>query len=74
MENIIVEVNSEPARLDHILQIAGIAGSGGVAGMMIKNNLIKINNVIATEKRKKVYLTDKVNFDEKYLIILKVSE
>jgi len=71
MQKIDVVIESEPIRLDHLLQIAGIAMSGGQAGQMIKQGIVRVNGQIALEKRKKIFLKDEIIFDDEHLIKLK---
>jgi ribosome-associated protein len=47
-------------RLDHLLQLAGLAGSGGEGGSMILAGLVAVNGVKASEKRKKIFPGDRV--------------
>lgn len=74
MEKITLSINSEEIRLDHLLQLADIASSGGQAGQMIKDGLVKVNDVTISEKRKKIHLKDKIIFDDNYLILLKTLD
>ena len=71
MEKILLEIEEEPIRLDHILQMSGIAISGGQAGQIIKQGLVKINSQIVNEKRKKVFIKDEVIFNDNYLLELR---
>ena len=74
MEKIKVDIEGDNIRLDHLLKIADIAASGGQAGQMIKDGLVKINDIVVTEKRKKILLNDKIVFDDNYLILLKALD
>lgn len=71
MQKIVIKIENEPTRLDQLLKEAGIAMTGGQAGQMIKQGLVELNGQIATEKRKKIFLKDKIIFDKEYLIELK---
>ena len=73
MEDVIVEIDSEGIRLDHLLKYSGLAMSGGQAGQFIIDGLIKVNGFLVSEKRKKVFLSDTIIFDDKYLIKLKAK-
>ena len=61
-------------RVDHLLQIAGIAQSGGEAGFLVKNGLIRQNGRVLQEKRKKVYPEDEVDCNGKLLIKIKALD
>lgn len=56
--------------LNKLLQILGIAQSGGHAKVMIQNEEVKVNGVIETRIRKKLVKSDLVQVD-KYLINIK---
>ena len=71
MEKLFLEIEEESIRLDHLLQIACIAMSGGQAGQMIKQGLVKINDQIVNEKRKKIFVKDKIIFNDNYLLELR---
>ena len=74
MKKIEVEIIGKEIRLDHLLKIAGVAISGGQAGQMILDNMIKINGNIVYEKRKKIKINDEIIFDDEYLLILRESK
>ena len=71
MQKIVIAIQEEPVRLDHLLKEAGIAMTGGQAGQLIKQGLVTLNKQTVTEKRKKIYLKDEVIFDNEYLLELK---
>lgn len=56
MENI--AINTTVIHLDQLLKWAGIAQSGGQVKSMVEAGMIELNNVIVTERRKKVYPGD----------------
>ncbi len=49
--------------LDTLLKLMRLVNSGGEAHTFIKNGDVLVNDVVALEKRKKIRLGDKVNFN-----------
>lgn len=56
MENI--EIKTDVIQMDQLLKWAGIIESGGQIKFMIEDQVIKLNQVLVTEKRKKVFPGD----------------
>jgi len=55
-----IEINSDVIQLDQLLKWAGIVDSGGQVRFMLDEKIIKLNGVLLTERRKKVYPGDVV--------------
>lgn len=55
-----IEINSDVIQLDQLLKWAGIVDSGGQVRFMLDDNIIKLNGILLTERRKKVYPGDVV--------------
>ena len=56
--------NSEnPLRLDQFLKLAGIAGTGGQAKMMIQGGGISVNGEVETRRRRKLAAGEVVEVD-----------
>jgi ribosome-associated protein len=53
-----IEINSDVIQLDQLLKWAGIVDSGGQVRFMLDEKIIKLNDVLLTERRKKVYPGD----------------
>jgi ribosome-associated protein len=51
------------------LKRAGIAATGGHAGMMVLDGEVKVNGLVATEKRKKLKKGDRVELASAVFII-----
>lgn len=76
-----ISITSEFIKLDQLLKYANISPTGGHAKFLIKQNLVKLNDVVETRRGKKVYpndivtinLTDDYNFDcdQKILKVVK---
>lgn len=59
-----IEITTEFITMDKLLKFSGIAETGGQAFFMIEDGVVKLNGVLVTEKRKKVFPGDKVNIDD----------
>ena len=58
-----------PIRLDQFLKLMDIAQTGGHAKLIIKNGDVKVNGEICTQRGKKLYTGDIVEFQsEKWTI------
>ncbi|QJW46280.1 RNA-binding S4 domain-containing protein [bacterium BFN5] len=55
-----ISINTPQINLDQLLKWAGIVESGGQVKLMIDEGLIQLNNVLVTERRKKVHPGDVV--------------
>ena len=65
-----VKINKTPVALYKILKFEGIVGSGGEAKTAIAQGLVRVNNVIETQKRKQIVVGDTIEFSgEKVLIV-----
>ncbi|MDO4833044.1 MAG: RNA-binding S4 domain-containing protein [Clostridia bacterium] len=64
-ENQSVFVHTEYITLDSALKVAGIAGTGGQAKILIKSDEIKVNGEICNVVRKKLYVGDCFSFEGK---------
>ena len=66
---ITVEIKSEPAELYKILKFEGLVASGGEAKSVIAEGYVLLNGKIETQKRKKIYAGDIIEFNDNQLII-----
>lgn len=55
-----IEIDSEFIKLDQLLKLAGVVGSGAEAHILIEDNQVKVNEKIENRKRRKLYCFDKV--------------
>ncbi|MDY0190255.1 MAG: RNA-binding S4 domain-containing protein [Desulfuromonas sp.] len=58
----VVEISCEPVELYKILKFEGLVSSGGEAKVVIADGLVLVNGHIETQKRKKIYSGDVVEF------------
>jgi len=59
----IVEVSSQPIELCKLLKIANMVSGGGEAKIVISEGYVLLNGEMETQKRKKVYDKDIVEFN-----------
>lgn len=64
MQKIEVGITTEFITIDKLLKFSGVADTGGQAFQIVLDGLVKINGILVTEKRKKVFLGDIVNIDD----------
>ena len=53
-----IEIKTDVIQMDQLLKWAGIIESGGQVKFLIEDQVIKLNQVLVTEKRKKVFPGD----------------
>ena len=58
-----IEINTDEIQLDQLLKWAAIVNSGGQVKFMIEDEIIKLNGVIVTARRKKIKPGDIFEFD-----------
>lgn len=56
MQEIIIK--TEFIKLQQLLKLAGVVGQGSDAKLYIKNGMVTLNDVVITERGKKVYHND----------------
>lgn len=57
-----VEVNTVPVELYKILKFEGLVGSGAEAKAVVADGLVRVNDVVEIQKRKKIVAGDIVEF------------
>jgi ribosome-associated protein len=63
MAILVVTIDNEPIELYKILKIENWVGSGGEAKFVIADGQVLVNNVVETQKRKKIFSGDTVEFN-----------
>jgi ribosome-associated protein len=63
--------DSEFIPLDKFLKFMQLVNSGGEAHMVILDGLVKVNGVVELQKRKKLRVGDKVEFNGEYIVVEK---
>ena len=59
-----IEVNTETIQLDQFLKWAGVLESGGQVKLMIEDEMILVNGIVETARRKKLHDGDVVEIRE----------
>jgi ribosome-associated protein len=66
-----VEINTVPVELYKILKFEGLVGSGAEAKSVVADGMVLVNDVIETQKRKKIVPGDVIEFaGQKMRIVL----
>lgn len=58
-----IKINGEYIRLDSLLKLAGLVGTGGQAKMVVLDGLVKFNGEECLMRTKKIRAGDTVEFD-----------
>lgn len=66
----IINITTEFITLSQFLKFMNFIDNGGMAKNFMEQNRILINNVLAFEKRKKIFPKDQVNINNKYIFII----
>ena len=65
-----IEITTEFIKLDSFLKFSGAVSMGSEAKMLILDELVKVNNEICTQRGKKLYKGDIVEFNgESYEVV-----
>lgn len=66
-----IQITTDYIKLDQFLKLSGVAGTGGHAKILISEGQIKVNDVIALERGKKIRKNDIVEIIdfEKFKIV-----
>ena len=65
-----IEITTEFIKLDSFLKFSGAVSMGSEAKMLILDELVKVNNDICTQRGKKLYKGDIVEFNgESYEVV-----
>ncbi|KZX00019.1 ribosome-associated protein [Pseudoalteromonas luteoviolacea] len=62
-EYIEIELEEEPIELCNLLKVLDFAETGGQAKQLIAMGYVAVNNKLCTQKRKKMYSGDSLDFD-----------
>jgi len=58
-----ISINTATIQLDQLLKWAGIVETGGQVKLLIDDEAVKLNNVIVTERRKKIHPGDVIEIE-----------
>ena len=66
-----IKLREEYIKLGQALKAAGLVGSGVDAKLMIQDGLVKVNGNVETQRGKKLYDGDLVEFEKEQIKIIK---
>jgi ribosome-associated protein len=61
-----IGITTEYIKLDQLLKLAGLTGSGAEAKKLIRDGYVTLNGEVCTSRNKKIYPSDIVVFDDEY--------
>ena len=64
-----ISIETPFIKLDALLKFAALVGTGGEAKLVIADGLVKLNGEVCTQRGKKVYPGDRVDFDRHSLYV-----
>lgn len=67
-----VKINTDYIKLDQFLKLAGLAGTGGHAKILIKEGQIRVNGEVCTMRGKKLRVDDIVEMEENSFKVIQV--
>ncbi len=62
--------NNEFITLDKLLKLLTLVGSGGEAHAVIQEGMVLVNGEVELQKRKKIRVGDKVEFNDQHIEVL----
>ena len=65
-----IKITTDFIRLDSLMKLAGMIGTGGQAKMVILDGLVKVNDEICTMRGKKLRNGDIVEFENERVCIV----
>lgn len=65
-----IKIDTEFIKLDSLMKWAGIVGSGSDAKMLILDGEVKLNGEVVTQRGKKIYKGDQIEFQEEIYKII----
>ena len=58
-----ISIYTDFIKLDSFLKLAGIAGTGGHAKILIQEGEVKVNGTVCTMRGKKLFRGDEISFE-----------
>lgn len=65
-----IELPNQPIELCKLLKIADLVGGGGEAKVVISEGYVYLNGEVETQKRKKIYHNDIVEFNGEAILVI----
>ncbi len=67
------EIIDDYIELYQLLKVTGVCGSGGEAKHVISNGLVKVDGIVETRKKCKIYPYQTVVFDGQSILVTKAE-
>tara|TARA_A100001015_G_C15003708_1_gene719725 strand:+ start:499 stop:717 length:219 start_codon:yes stop_codon:yes gene_type:complete len=64
-------LNDDFIELSQLLKVSNLVSSGGEAKLFINDGKVKVNGIIETRKKKKLYNGDQIQFQETTIKLIK---
>ncbi|GAA5134217.1 RNA-binding S4 domain-containing protein [Thalassotalea piscium] len=65
-----IELATQPIELCKLLKAVDLVSGGGEAKMVISEGYVYLNGVLETQKRKKIYHNDRIEFNGECIIVI----
>lgn len=65
-----ISIKEDFIKLDSAMKLAGLVATGGHAKMVIQEGFVKVNDVICTQRGRKLKKGDRVEFDNRGFVII----
>lgn len=65
-----IELATQPIELCKLLKAVDLVSGGGEAKMVISEGYVYVNGEIETQKRKKIYHNDRVEFNDECILVI----
>lgn len=67
----VIRISTEFIKLDALLKFAALVGTGGEAKLVIAEGLVGVNGETCTQRGRKIYPGDSVDFQGAHLVVEK---
>lgn len=64
-----VKISTEYIKLEQLMKLAGMAGSGSDAKMLISEGMVMVNGNVEIRRGRKIRIGDAVEFEEKMYVV-----
>lgn len=64
-----IDITTEFIRLDALLKLAAVVGSGGEAKFVIRDGMVSVNGEVCTQRGKKLYIGDTAQFNGETFLV-----
>ncbi len=68
-----IYINTDFIKLDNVMKLSGVCGTGGQAKLLIQDGKVLVNNEVCTQRGKKLRNGDKAQYKDIILEVIKVD-